>query len=222
MQAVLKAGLDLLFIRPGQGQAGLHGRLQQVRRLVGVNIADQRFLRLHALGKDVLCLTGDHAGDTGVAHDDFQRPDAPGIRHLHRRAGHQLRRGVQQPVPGQDGQVLTEDLMVRRLAPAQVIVVHGRQVIMDEAVGVDHLQGAGKGQRQLRLAAGHFAGRQQHHRPQAFAARQQAVAHGLQQPVRNLPQAFQHGAQGALHQGAVFLIRSHACSPGTKSCSPPS
>ena len=44
---------------------------------------------------------------------------------------------------------LAEDLVAGRPAAAQVVVVHRRQVVVDQRIGVDHLDGAGRRQRRL-------------------------------------------------------------------------
>ena len=90
-------------------------------------------------------------------------------------------------VPRQDGHGLAVDLVVGGLAPAQIVVVHAGQVVVDQGVGVDHLQCAGRraGPPASRRPASR-AELQRQHRPDPLAAGQQAVAHGLVQvaPVR--------------------------------------
>ena len=54
-------------------------------------------------------------------------------------------------VAGQHGRALAEDLVVRRLAAAEIVVVHAGQVVVDERIGVQHLYGAGHGQGLFRL-----------------------------------------------------------------------
>ena len=46
-------------------------------------------------------------------------------------------------VAGEDGGGLVEGLVAGRAAAAQVVVVHGREVVMDQGIGVDQLDGAG-------------------------------------------------------------------------------
>lgn len=65
--------------------------------------------------------------------------------------------------------------MVRRLAAAEVIVVHGGEIIVDERHGVQHLHRA-RGGHGLRDVPSHgLARRQTEARPHALAARQQRV-----------------------------------------------
>ena len=44
-------------------------------------------------------------------------------------------------VAGEDGDGVAEDFMAGRFAAAEIVVVEGREVIVDERVGVDHLDG---------------------------------------------------------------------------------
>jgi hypothetical protein len=61
-----------------------------------------------------------------------------------------------------------------RLATPQHVVVHAREIVVDERIGVDQLDG-GSGQRDtLRLGAGDFAGSEGQQRPHAFAPTQTA------------------------------------------------
>jgi hypothetical protein len=60
----------------------------------------------------------------------------------------------QQAIPRQDGDRLAVDLVVGGMPAAEVVVVHGRQVVVDERVGVDALQRAG-GRQHVRQATAH-------------------------------------------------------------------
>ena len=48
-----------------------------------------------------------------------------------------------QRVAGQDGGGFVEGLVAARLAAAQVVVVHGRQVVVHQRIGVQHFDGGG-------------------------------------------------------------------------------
>ncbi len=93
----------------------------------------------------------------------------------------------EQAVPGQDGGGFVKLLVAGGLAPAQIIVVHGRQVVMDQGIGVDHLQGAGHRQGFARVAPHRFRRGQAQNGAQPFAAHEQAVVHGLVQPEGRPP-----------------------------------
>lgn len=55
--------------------------------------------------------------------------------------GQQLKRQRQQGVAGEDGGCFVERLVARRTTPPQIVVVHRRQIVMDQRIRVDHLDG---------------------------------------------------------------------------------
>ena len=85
-------------------------------------------------------------------------------------------------VAGEDCRPLVERLVHRRHAAAHVVVVHARQIVVDERVAMDALEGGGgiercgRGDIEQRRALDH------EERAEALAARQQRVAHGRVQP----------------------------------------
>ena len=96
------------------------------------------------------------------------RPHAHGSR---RRAGSDCcattsKASVKQPVAGQDRRRLVERLVAGRPAAPQVVVVHRRQVVVDQRIGVHHLQRTGRRQRRLRLAPARLGRHQAEHRPE--------------------------------------------------------
>ena len=84
-----------------------------------------------------------------------------------------------QPVPGEDRDVLAELDVARRLSPAQVVVVHRGQVVVDERIRMDQLDRAGERQHLSLLQAQCACGREREHRAYALAAGQKRVAHRL-------------------------------------------
>ena len=85
----------------------------------------------------------------------------------------------QERVPGKDGHRLAEDLVVRETPAAVVVVVHGRQVVVDQRVGVDQLEAARGGHDVVHLAAHRLGARDHQDRPETLAAREDAVPHRL-------------------------------------------
>jgi hypothetical protein len=73
-----------------------------------------------------------------------------------RLAGQQFEGERLQRVAGEDGGRLVERDVAGRLAAAQIVVVHRRQVVVDQRVGVDHLDGGGAGR--PRCSRAHPAG----------------------------------------------------------------
>src|SRR4051812_1772840 len=135
---------------------------------------------VHAPG-DVDVLAADHPVDPGGRGELGDRGKQ--VRGLGALGGEHVaeRLGVE-AVAGEDRHVLAVDLVVRRAPAAQVVVVHRRQVVVDERVGVDQLERRRERQHVARVAADRTRGRQGEHRPDALAAREQAVAHRLLEP----------------------------------------
>ena len=84
-------------------------------------------------------------------------------------------------VAGEDGGGFAEDDVAGGLAAAEVVVVEGGKVVVDEGVGVEHLEGGAE----VGCAFGDFAGACDHaggfhaeDGAEAFAAGEDAVAHG--------------------------------------------
>ena len=82
-------------------------------------------------------------------------------------------------VAGQHGDAFAEDFVIRGLAPAEIVVVHRGQIVVDERVGVDALDGAGQRQGVRHGAAARLGRREHEGRPHAFAAGEDRVAHRL-------------------------------------------
>ena len=72
-------------------------------------------------------------------------------------AQHRLEAQGLQAVPGQHRHGLPVLHMAGGLAPAQVVVVHAGQIVVDEGVGVYQLQGAAEGEGPPPVAAGQIA-----------------------------------------------------------------
>jgi hypothetical protein len=64
---------------------------------------------------------------------------------------------------------------------AQIVVIHRRQVVVDQRIGVDEFHRAGGSVQRFECGADRRAGRINQHRPDALAAAQHRVAHGLMQ-----------------------------------------
>ena len=72
-----------------------------------------------------------------------------------------------------------------RPATAQDIVIHARQVVMHERVGMDQFHGAGDDFQSFRCAVRQLAGGKCEQGAHAFASAQAGVAHGLMQASGN-------------------------------------
>ena len=113
-----------------------------------------------------------HAGELG-AHRRVRMP-------LRRR--HRLEGKGEEGIADQDRRRLVEGDMAGRLAAAEVVVIHRRQVVVNQGIGVHHLDGGGgvdgPGARHLEEA-----GTREHQEgPEPLAAREEGIAHRLEEP----------------------------------------
>ena len=90
----------------------------------------------------------------------------------------------QQGIPGKDRRGFVIGLVNGGLAAAKVVIVHGRQVVVDQRIAVDELDRDGGGEAQLRGDAKHLGGFPQQEGPDALAAIEGAMPHGLEQAIR--------------------------------------
>ena len=90
-----------------------------------------------------------------------------------------LKRLRQQGVARQHGDAFAEDLVVGGLAAAEIVVVHRGQIVVDERIGVDALDGAGQRQGVVFRAAAGLGGGQAKRRTHSFAAGKNRIAHGF-------------------------------------------
>src|SRR5690606_14945882 len=122
-----------------------------------------------------------------------------------------------QGVARQDGGGLVEGAMAGRAPAAQVVVVHGRQVIVDQRIGMDQFYRPG-GDVHCRLGntEGLAAGVGQH-RAYPLAAAGDTVAHGgvepLQPRVLVVELLLQIGVDALLAGLEIVFERSHSTSP---------
>ena len=91
------------------------------------------------------------------------------------------RLGVER-VAGEDRDVLAEGDVAGRAAAAQLVVVHRRQVVVDQRVGVDQLERRRERHHLRGIAADRDRGREREHRADPLARREQRVAHRLDEP----------------------------------------
>src|SRR5215472_17418217 len=103
-----------------------------------------------------------------------------------------------QRVAGQDRGCLAEALMAGRLPASQVVIVERRQIVVDERVGVNELNGAAGVERGRHIRLENARCLQAENRADAFPAREDGVAHGLMNRMRR------HGFGG--HQAVKLRI----------------
>ena len=85
----------------------------------------------------------------------------------------------QQRVARQHGDAFAEDLVVGRLAAAEIVVVHRRQIVVDERIGVDAFDGAGERQGVGFASAAGGRGGKAERGAHPLAAGKERIAHRL-------------------------------------------
>jgi len=127
-----------------------------------------------------------------------------------RRAACEHREGQSlQGITGQYRGPFIEGAVAARAPATQIVVVHRRQVIMNQAVGVDELHGGGGSIETVHRSPKRRAGDIHQERAQPLAAVQYAVAHGRVQPRRRRvargERCFQDTLDPGLRHAQLFL-----------------
>ncbi len=86
-----------------------------------------------------------------------------------------------QGIAGENGGGLVEGAVAGGAAAAQVVIVHGRQIVMHQRVGVDEFHRAGRDIETPRRRADGRAGGVYQERAHTLAATEHRIAHGLVQ-----------------------------------------
>jgi hypothetical protein len=98
-----------------------------------------------------------------------------------------------QAVAGEDRRRLAEGLVSGRLAAAEVVVVHRRQIVMDQRIDVNRFDGGGDPQGALRVDGEEASGGHGQERPEPLAATDRCMAHGFEQAVAAVSGRLQQG-----------------------------
>ena len=112
------------------------------------------------------------------------------------------RQGLQ-GIARQDGCAFIEGLVYGGLATTQVVVIHGGQVVVDQRVGVDQLDGRRGGVQGVVFCSQGAPRQIDQQRAQALAAHQQAVAHGCLQARLDGGPRLEQRRQGGIDAGVA-------------------
>ena len=154
--------------------------------------AERAFALEAAFGGKIEHLPACHAADAGRARQRSDQRDPHLGVGVNRLARHDVEGQRQQRVAGEDRGRLVEGLVHGRLAAAQVVIVHRRQVVMHQRIAVQQFERAAGEQRAIAWRAEQSGGLDHEERTQALAAAERAGAHGLQQARRPRRFARQH------------------------------
>ena len=111
----------------------------------------------------------------------------------------------QERVAREDRDVLAVRDVRARASAAQVVVVQGREIVVDEAERVHELERAGGREQLLGIAAERLAGREAEHGPDPLAAAEERVADRLGEPAQLLGQ--RESGQPLLDERAELVRR---------------
>jgi hypothetical protein len=111
----------------------------------------------------------------------------------------------QQGVSCQHSYSLTEYSMVRRLATSQVVVIHTGKIVVNERVGVNQLQAAGRRKNGVVSAPCKLIGSNRQDGAKALASGEHAVTHGPVNDSRFLVFPREQTIQGLVNSGFFLL-----------------
>ncbi len=138
------------MVRPGQQAAAHAGGPQQRPGFHGVHAPQFLKADLGATGVNHIPFLSAHHAGRASGQGQFRHGAQQHVRRQGR-AAHDQKGVSQQAISGQNGRGLVESLVIGRLAAPQIVIVHSGQIVMDQGIGVDHLNGRGKGQGLVRL-----------------------------------------------------------------------
>ena len=123
-----------------------HARADQRAGLERVQSLELGQRQRAAFGGEVERLPAGHAGGAARVGERLDHAHADrGVGRQARMRRQQLEGQHLQRIAGQDRRRFVERLVAGRPAAAQVVVVHGRQVVVHQRVAVNQLDGAGRG-----------------------------------------------------------------------------
>src|ERR1700693_182900 len=154
-----------------------NGTANQSRPFGAVNIFERGGVGRLFLRRHVRHLSTDHAIDGSSSSGDFGNdPNAAGG--LDRRIGKRLKSKGEQRVTGEDGYGFAEHFMIRSFSPAEIVVVERWQIVVNQRICVNKFQGAADKNCGRGIGSEKFCGLVAKDRADAFAAGENAVAHG--------------------------------------------
>ena len=173
----IEAG-DVVGVGSGVDAAGDDADADEGAGLGAVDGFDQLGGGLEVFAFEIEHLAADHAVDGADGVGD-EADDLHGGRGRAVEAGEHFKGAGLEGVAGKDGDGFAEGDVAGGLAAAQVVVVEGGQVVVDERVGVEHLEGRAEVSDSRRQRAGNGdGGLHGEHGTQALAAGEGGVAHG--------------------------------------------
>ena len=191
----------------------MHAGLDQRPGLVSVHQLEGIAIELEAHRAEVDGLAADHPRRPGGARQHGEHAQAQGgILRVVAFLGHGLEGQALQAVAGKDGAGLV--LVGGGLAATQVVVVHGRQIVVHQRIGMDQLDRAGGAVGAGLVTIQCFAGGVDQQRADALATVHHAVAHGLVEPLELRQRRDEEGFEAAVDAllTAFLVVADHHAS----------
>jgi hypothetical protein len=195
-------GAELGGCAIGAHAAEPDGAAEQGGGLAFVNITKLRDGDVASFAFEVGHLAGDELEGTG-GPGEFEDDVAVGISGPGPALGGDLEGLGEQGIAGEDGDPFTEDLVVGEASASIIVVIHGRQVVVDEGVGVDAFHGASQGHGVGRGPPAGLGGGQAEDGAETFSAGEQGIPHGFVNRGRARIGAGQEPVQSAVDGVAV-------------------
>jgi hypothetical protein len=86
-----------------------------------------------------------------------------------------LERPREQRITDQNRDRITINFVARRPAAPEIVIIHGRQIVVHKRIGMDHFHGARRRQSILHLAAARPSGKEHKPRPQPLPGGQERI-----------------------------------------------
>ena len=184
-----------------QDRAHFHRRAQQRTGLQLLQPGDGGQVERFRLGRDVHHLAAGHAVQpAGGAEAQDQFRTGKGIAGQGRIGQHLEGEGVQRIARQHRGRFVKGQVR-SRLAVAHGVIVHARQVIMDQRIGMDRLDRQARPHRHGAIDAQQLGGGGEQQRAHPLAAADHRIAHGLDQPRPGVARYGQERVETRVHFG---------------------
>lgn len=181
-------GKSHVIAEPGQGPelggggVGTHaaeadGGTEERGGLAFVDVAELGSGNALPLALEVGNLTGDQLEGSGRP-GEFEDDVVVTVAGADATEGGDFESLGEESVAGKDGNAFAKDLVAGETSAAVVVVVHRREVVVDEGVGVDTLDGTGEGHGQGGRAAASLGGGERQDGTEPLAPGEKGVAHG--------------------------------------------
>ena len=190
----------------GRAGVGAHGAepnagAEEGSGFVFVNVSQLRACDRLAFGFEIGDLAGDESAAAGAGgdllEDSAQRVAARGLG-----AGGNLEGDGEERVARKNGDSFPEGLVASGAAAAEIVIIHARQIVVHERVGMNAFDGAGERQSGFGLATTGLRGGEAEDGTEALAAGEEAVAHRLMNGGGADGGGGQEALERALHCGA--------------------